>query len=247
MKMLNKTIRLGVNIDHIATLRNARDDGYIDLTRVAKALKKSRVHSITVHLREDRRHIKDEDVKLLKKINILPINLEMAPTNEMMNFCKKVKPFACCIVPEKREEKTTEGGLDLEKNYEIIKKIILNLKKINTRTSLFIEPCEKQIRIANQLQVDAVELHTGKYAKLYEKKKYMKELKQIENAANFCYKLGMECHAGHGLNLKNVRQILSIKYISELNIGYFIVAESVFQGLEKVIGNFKNLMNKRIK
>ena len=167
MKMLNKTIRLGVNIDHIATLRNARDDGYIDLIKVAKVLKKSRVHSITVHLREDRRHIKDEDVRLLKKNNILPINLEMAPTNEMMNFCKKVKPFACCIVPEKREEKTTEGGLDLEKNYKIIKKIILSLKKINTRTSLFIEPCEKQIRIANQLQVDAVELHTGKYAKLY--------------------------------------------------------------------------------
>ena len=245
--MLKKKTRLGVNIDHIATLRNARDDGYIDLSRVAKILKKSKVHSITVHLREDRRHIKDDDVRQLKKINILPINLEMAPTKEMMNFCKEVKPFACCIVPEKRQEKTTEGGLDLKKNYDTLKEIISVLKPINVRISLFIEPCIEQVKIASKLDVDAVELHTGKYAKLFEKKKYKDELKQIAKVSNFCYKLGMECHAGHGLNLWNVRKILSLRHITELNIGYFIVTESLFYGIEKTLGKFMKLIENRRK
>ncbi len=241
--MLKKNTRLGVNIDHIATLRNARDDGYIELGHVAKILKRLKVHSITVHLREDRRHIKDNDVRLLKKLNILPINLEMAPTSEMLNFCKEVKPFACCIVPEKRQEKTTEGGLNLKKNYGKLRDIIHELKRLNIRISLFIEPCEKQVEIASELKADAVELHTGKYAELFEKKKYHNELKQIENVSKFCYNIGMECHAGHGLNLKNVKKIIAIKHIAELNIGYFIVAQSIFNGIGNVITDFLDLID----
>ena len=239
-----KKLRLGVNIDHFATLRNQRKEVYIDLIDVAKTLKKMDVNSITVHLREDRRHIKDNDLENLVKANILPINLEMAPTNEMRKICKTLSPFACCIVPEKRSELTTEGGLDVKNNLSNLESILFEIKqKKQIRTSLFIEPDINQIKLAKKLGVNAIEIHTGKYSNLFQIGKYNTELKKITEAANFAHKLGLEVHAGHGLNLRNVKNIIDIKSISELNIGYSIVAQSIFSGLKNVIEMYKKLMN----
>ena len=238
-----KKIRLGVNIDHFATLRNQRTEKYIHLNEIAEILKMKEVNSITVHLREDRRHIKDNDVIELVNNEILPINLEMAATKEMQDFCKNVKPFACCIVPEKRRELTTEGGLNVKKNFPKLKKILTEIKKIRIRTSLFIDPNFDQIESASKLGVDAIEIHTGRYANLFENGNYTKELNQIIKASEFAKKLGLEVHAGHGLNLKNVKNIIDIKSISELNIGYSIVVESIFIGLKNVLDKYQELMN----
>ena len=238
-----KTIRLGVNIDHFATLRNQRTEKYIHLNEIVEILKINEINSITVHLREDRRHIKDKDVIELVNNEILPINLEMAATKEMQDICKNVRPFACCIVPEKRSELTTEGGLNVKKNFPKLKKILTEIKKIRIRTSLFIDPNFDQIELASKLGVDAIEIHTGRYANLFDNGNYTKELDQIIKASEFAKKLGMEVHAGHGLNLRNVKNIIDIKSISELNIGYSIVVESIFIGLENVIGKYKDLMD----
>ena len=238
-----KKIRLGVNIDHFATLRNQRTEKYIHLNEIAEILKMKEVNSITVHLREDRRHIKDNDVIELLNNEILPINLEMAATKEMQDICKNVKPFACCIVPEKRNELTTEGGLNVKKNFPKLKKILTEIKKIRIRTSLFIDPNFDQIEAASKLGVDAIEIHTGRYANLFENGNYTKELNQIIEASEFAKKLGLEVHAGHGLNLKNVKNIIDIKSISELNIGYSIVVESIFIGLKNVLDKYKELLN----
>ena len=238
-----KKIRLGVNIDHFATLRNQRTEKYIHLNEIVEILKMKEVNSITVHLREDRRHIKDNDVIKLVNNEILPINLEMAATKEMQDFCKNVKPFACCIVPEKRRELTTEGGLNVKKNFPKLKKILTEIKKIRIRTSLFIDPNFDQIESASKLGVDAIEIHTGRYANLFENGNYTKELNQIIKASEFAKKLGLEVHAGHGLNLKNVKNIIDIKSISELNIGYSIVVESIFIGLKNVLDKYQELMN----
>ncbi len=238
-----KKIRLGVNIDHFATLRNQRTEKYIHLNEIVEILKMKEVNSITVHLREDRRHIKDNDVIELVNNEILPINLEMAATKEMQDFCKNVKPFACCIVPEKRRELTTEGGLNVKKNFPKLKKILTEIKKIRIRTSLFIDPNFDQIESASKLGVDAIEIHTGRYANLFENGNYTKELNQIIKASEFAKKLGLEVHAGHGLNLKNVKNIIDIKSISELNIGYSIVVESIFIGLKNVLDKYQELMN----
>ena len=242
--MKKKNINLGVNIDHIATLRNVRNDGYIDLIEISKILRSLSVDSLTIHLREDRRHIRDEDVINLKKSNVLPINLEMAPTNFMKNFCFKIEPFACCIVPEKREEITTEGGLDVKKNFKFLKNIIDKLKKKNIRVSLFIEPNLKDIEIAKQLGSDAVELHTGKFSRLFSKTGGDKEFIKLNKAAVFATDIGLECHAGHGLNFQNVKKIISIPEIVELNIGYFIIAESVKYGIKKVIQDLQKIIYK---
>lgn len=242
--MKKKKVNLGVNIDHIATLRNVRNDGYIDLIEISKILRSLSVNSLTVHLREDRRHILDEDVISLKKSNVLPINLEMAPTHFMKNFCFKLEPFACCIVPEKREEITTEGGLNVKKNYKILKTIIDKLKKKKIRISLFIEPNIKDIKIAKKLGSDAVELHTGKFSRLFLKTGEDKEFIKLKKAAAFASEIGLECHAGHGLNYQNIKKIISISEIVELNIGYFIVAESVKFGIKKVIQDLQKIIYK---
>ena len=233
--------KLGVNIDHIATLRNARNDGYLDIIKIVRLLKKYGVDSITVHLREDRRHIKDADVFILREKNILPLNLEMGPTIEMRDICLKLKPFACCIVPENREELTTEGGLNVIKKFDSLKQIIEPLKSTNIRISLFIEPCIEQIKAAQNLGASAIEIHTGKFANEFLKGDYKKELEKINLAVNFAFSIGLECHAGHGLNFNNVLEIIENKNIVELNVGYFIVAQSIFEGLSSVIQKFNKI------
>ena len=240
-----KKKRLGVNIDHVATIRNARGESYPDPLRAALVAQKSGANSITIHLREDRRHIKDFDLRNInKKLNI-PLNLEMAPTKEMLKIALKNKPNYVCIVPEKRSEITTEGGLNIKKNTKFLKRAINKLKLKNIRVSLFIEPKISNIILARKLKADCVELHTGKYSNLFNSKKSTKSsFLELKKSANYANKVGLEVHVGHGLTYNSIRQISKVKCISEFNIGHFIVAESVFVGLKKVIQIFKKLIDK---
>ena len=240
---MKKKIRLGVNIDHVATLRNARNENFPNLSDVAILLTKCEVDLITVHLREDRRHILDKDVFDLKSNNFLPVNLEMASTTEMKEICIKVSPEFCCIVPEKREELTTEGGLNVRKQVKYLKEYIENIKYNGTKVSLFIDPDIDQIDAAIEVGADAVELHTGKYSLLYEKGTHKNELERIQESAEYCAKNKIVCNAGHGLNFKNVSNISKIENISELNVGHFIVAQSLFNGLKETIFKFREIIN----
>ena len=241
---MNKT-RLGVNIDHVATLRNAREETYPDPLRVALLAQESGADSITIHLREDRRHIRDSDLKNLKKKIKIPLNLEMAPTKEMLNIAIRYKPNFVCIVPEKRREITTEGGLNVEKNAKFLKKIIEKLKKHKIRVSLFIEPSIFDIELSKKLGAHCVELHTGKFCNLFNKnKKTRSVLATLKKSAYYAKKLGLEVHAGHGLTYQSVYQISKIKHISEFNIGHFIVSESLFVGIKNSIKKFKKIINK---
>tara|TARA_B100001123_G_C15334926_1_gene1032481 strand:- start:2981 stop:3706 length:726 start_codon:yes stop_codon:yes gene_type:complete len=237
--------RLGVNIDHIATIRNARGEKYPDPLKGALIAQKSGADSITVHLREDRRHIKDNDLKkIIKKIQI-PINLEMAPTREMLKIAIKYKPDFVCIVPEKRKEITTEGGLNLKKKIKFLKNIILQLKKYKIRVSLFIEPKISDIKLAKLHGADCVELHTGEFCNLLNSNKNSKtSLNNIRKASNYAKKIGLEIHAGHGLTYQSAFIVSRIKNISEFNIGHFIIGESLFIGLEKSIKRIKKIINK---
>ena len=237
--------RLGVNIDHVATIRNARGEKYPSPLRAALFAEKCGANSITIHLREDRRHIRDKDLKEIKKRLKIPLNLEMAPTKEMLNIALKYKPKYVCIVPEKRDEITTEGGLNLNKKKKYLKKIIKELKKRKIRVSLFIEPKIADINLSKTLGADCVEIHTGKYCNsINDKKKVDTEFIKLKKAASYADKISLEVHAGHGLTYKSANKISKIKYISELNIGHFIIAESIFFGLKKTIRNFKNIIYK---
>ncbi len=240
---MKKKIRLGVNIDHVATLRNARGEDFPNLIEVVKVLKELKVNSVTVHLREDRRHINDKDIEDLSECNLLPINLEMAATEEMKQKCILHKPFACCIVPERREELTTEGGLDVMAQKSYLNSFLPEIINCGIRTSLFIDPCLEQIKVANDLGVNAVELHTGKYSRLFKEENFDDELKRLENAARFCSNLGIECHAGHGLDFFNVKNISNIQEIEELNVGHFLISNAIFDGLKKTIINFQNIVS----
>ncbi len=240
---MKKKIRLGVNIDHVATLRNARNENYPNLLDVAKILKEIKVDLITVHLREDRRHIKDKDLKDLKRCNLLPLNLEMAATEEMKNICLETNPFSCCIVPEKREELTTEGGLNVKDQKDYLAKLIPQIQKSGTKLSLFIDPDIDQIKAASSLGVKVVEIHTGSYSRSFEKQDYLKELKRIQDAALACKEFGIDCHAGHGLNFDNVKKISDIDNVIELNVGHFLISNSIFHGLERTIKNFMKIIN----
>jgi len=236
-------IRLGVNIDHVATVRNARGENYPDPYKAAQIAKRSGASSITVHLREDRRHITDKDLFKIVKLKNIRVNLEMAPTEEMLKIALKSKPSFVCIVPEKREELTTEGGLNLGKNISRIKKIIYYLKKKRIRTSLFIEPKIRDIKKTKELGADCIELHTGRFCNLFNSnKKFLNEFIRIKNSAQYANKIGLEVHAGHGLTYQSAKIIKKIKNIKEFNIGHFIISEAIFISLKQTILNFKKVL-----
>tara|TARA_B100000029_G_scaffold65503_1_gene58505 strand:- start:3252 stop:3977 length:726 start_codon:yes stop_codon:yes gene_type:complete len=237
--------RLGVNIDHVATIRNARGENYPNPLKAALLAQKFGADSITIHVREDRRHIREKDLYEIKKKLKIPLNLEMAPTKEMLRISLKHKPEYVCIVPEKRREITTEGGLNLKRNSNLIKKVIIKLKKKRIRTSLFIEPNIKDIKIAKNLHADCIEIHTGKICNLHNKKKSIKnEFKKIQKAVNFANNIGLEVHAGHGITFSSAKLLSKIKGIKEFNIGHFLIGESIFIGIRDCIKIFKKILKK---
>ena len=235
--------RLGVNIDHVATLRNARGEKHPDPFVCAKFVKKAGADSITIHLREDRRHINDVDAKKICSIKNLLVNLEISTNPKIVKIALKIKPNFICIVPENRKEVTTEGGLNLINNKRNIKKILSKFRNKKIRTSLFINPSLNDVKISNELGADCIEIHTGHLANLVKsKKKCFRELRNIKKCSLFGNKLGMEVHAGHGLDYKTTKILSKIKEIKEFNIGHYLIGESVFFGLEKVIKNFKKII-----
>ena len=235
-----KKIRLGVNIDHVATVRNARGEKYPSPLQAAICAQKAGADSITVHLREDRRQINDDDLKKIKSKLRIPLNLEIAATKEMLRIALKHKPPFICIVPEKRKEVTTEGGLNLNFNKILLKKIINKLKKNKIRVSLFIEPNVKDINKAKLLNVDCIEIHTGKFCNLInESKNFNNELNKIKKAVSLANSIGLEVHAGHGLTYKSAKILSNTIGIKEFNIGHFLVGESIFLGLGNTIKQFK--------
>ena len=234
--------RLGVNIDHIATLRNARGGFHPDPLLAAKLAIKCGADSVTIHLREDRRHIKDQDLIKICKNKKIPLNLEIAANMEIVKVALKHKPNFVCIVPEKRKEITTEGGLNLKKNRNKIKKIILKLQKFKIRTSLFINPNIKNVKLSKELKPDCIELHTGKLSDLIKlNKDFSKEFSKIKNCAKFGNSIGLEIHAGHGMDYKTTKILNKIKEIKEFNIGHFIIGESIFNGFRQVIQKIKRI------
>ena len=235
--------RLGVNIDHVATLRNARGEKHPDPYTVALQVLKSGADSITVHLREDRRHIKDLDLKILSSNKSIPINLEIASDSTMIKIALKFKPSYICLVPEKRNEITTEGGLNLKKNKNKIKKIINVFNSKNIRTSLFINPSLQDIKLSKILGSKCIEIHTGRISNLIKQNKsYTKELNKIKKCAIYAKNIGLEVHAGHGMNYKSTKILNEIKQIEEFNIGHFIIGESVSHGISKVVKKFINIL-----
>ncbi len=239
-------IRLGINIDHVATVRNARGESHPDPLIAAKYVKKLGADSITIHLREDRRHIKDIDAKKICSIKNLRVNLEISSNLKMIKTALKIKPNYICIVPENRKEITTEGGLNLKKNKESLKVIIDKFKKNNIRTSLFINPTLTDIKISKELKSDCVEIHTGKLANLVKSKKnFTDEYKRIKKCSILANRLNIEVHAGHGLDYKTTKILTKITQIKEFNIGHFIIGESIFFGLKQVIKDFKKILRKQ--
>ena len=238
-----KRIRLGVNIDHVATVRNARGETYPSPLRAALLAQKNGADSVTIHLREDRRHINENDLKKIKNKIKIPLNLEIAATKEMLRIASKSKPPFICIVPEKRKEITTEGGLNLNHNRSFLKKLITDLKKRKIRISLFIEPNLKDINEAKNLNADCIEIHTGKICNLINmNKNFTNELKRIKKAVKEGNKLGLEVHAGHGLTFKSAQILTKVKGIEEFNIGHFLIGESIFEGMSSVIKTFKKIL-----
>ena len=238
-------IRLGVNIDHVATLRNARGETHPDPVNAAKFVKKSGADSITIHLREDRRHINDYDAKQICSLKKIPVNLEISTNSKIVKIALKIKPNFVCIVPENRKEVTTEGGLNLKKNKKKLKNIISKFKKKKIRTSLFINPSINDIKISNNLGVDCIEIHTGHLANLVKSKKnFLTEFKKIKKCTFFASNLGIEVHAGHGLDYNTTKLLSKIKLIKEFNIGHYLIGESIFCGLPNVIRNFKKIIKK---
>ena len=235
--------RLGVNIDHIATIRNARGEQHPDPYYAAILVNKMGADSITIHLREDKRHIKDLDAKKICSLKKVLVNLEISMNKNIVKNALKIKPNYICIVPENRKEITTEGGLNLYKHKKKLQKIIHKFKKNKIRTSLFINPSIKDIKQSQKLKVDCVEIHTGKISNLIKSKKnYNIELNRIKKSAILANKLNLEVHAGHGLDYKTTKVLSKIKEIQEFNIGHFIIGESIFFGLSKVIKNFKRII-----
>ena len=235
-------LRLGVNIDHVATVRNARGSGYPDPVRAALLAVEAGADGITAHLREDRRHITDDDIARLATGLTVPLNLEMAATDEMLAIALKHRPHAACIVPEKREERTTEGGIDAAGQFERLSPIVAQLREAGVRVSLFIEPDAAQIDAAIRLGAPVVELHTGRYAEL-DGEARTAELRRLSDAAALAAKNGIEVHAGHGLTFDNVGPIAAIPQVRELNIGHFLIGEALFVGLDGAVRRMREEMD----
>lgn len=240
--MDKKHILLGVNIDHIATLRQVRGTTYPEPVQAALVAEQAGADGITAHLREDRRHIQDRDIFLLKDMLHTRLNMEMAVTDEMVGLAIKVQPYACCLVPEKREELTTEGGLDVSDNLKRIQWACDNLKGAGVEVSLFIDPDEAQIDAAVKAGAPVVELHTGCYATAKNPAQQAEELARIRRAAHYAHSAGLQVNAGHGLNFYNVEAICAIPEIVELNIGHSIIAQALFSGLAQTVKDLKQIM-----
>jgi pyridoxine 5-phosphate synthase len=239
---LTDKLRLGVNIDHVATIRNARGGDHPDPVKAALIAAKNGADGITAHLREDRRHIRDDDLARLMDALTIPLNLEMAATNEMLEIALRHTPHAACIVPERREERTTEGGLDAAGQDNQLMPFIEKLLAAKIRVSLFIEPDPRQIEAAIRLKVPVVEFHVGRYAHL-EGRAQADELRRIADAAALARKNGIEPHAGHGLTFENVIPVAAIPQIAELNIGHFLIGEAIFGGLAESVAHMRSLMD----
>lgn len=239
---MTEHLRLGVNIDHVATVRNARGAGYPDPVKAALIAAQAGADGITAHLREDRRHITDDDIARLSAELTVPLNLEMAATEEMLAIALKHRPHAACIVPEKREERTTEGGLDAAGQRAWLGPMVARLGGAGIRVSLFIEPDPRQIEAALYLGVPVVELHTGRYAEL-DGEAGAQELRRLSDAAALAAKNGIEVHAGHGLTYDNVVAVAAIPQVRELNIGHFLIADAVFIGLPEVVRKMRAAMD----
>ena len=235
-------LRLGVNIDHVATIRNARGGEHPDPLRAAEAAERAGADGITAHLREDRRHITDADIHRLMGGIALPLNLEMAATDEMLAIALAHRPHAACIVPEKREERTTEGGLDAAGQFAALVPIVDQLGAAGIRVSLFIEPSERQVDAALRLGVPVIEFHTGRFAHAAGEDRLV-ELRRLADAAALAAKNGIEPHAGHGLTFDNVVPVAAIPQIAELNIGHFLIGEAIFTGLEASVARMRSLMD----
>lgn len=237
-----RPLRLGVNIDHVATIRNARGGAHPDPVRAAKLAAAAGADGITAHLREDRRHISDADIAALAREIALPLNLEMAATETMLAIALHHRPHAACLVPERRQELTTEGGLDVAGAHDRLAPFVARLAQAEIRTSLFIDPDEKQVRVARTIGAPVVELHTGAYCDAAGIAR-TRELERLRRAAALADELGLECHAGHGLSFETVGAVAAIPTIVELNIGHFLIGEAIFGGLDSAIKRMRALMD----
>lgn len=237
---------LGVNIDHIATLRQARGTRYPDPVAAAHLAEQAGADSITVHLREDRRHIQERDVRILKETLVTPMNLEMALTDEMLSIAEKIQPKFCCLVPEKRKELTTEGGLDVKGQLSRIKEACSRLKEAGIRISLFVDADEEQIQAASDCLASYIEIHTGHYADAQNDQSVKQELNKIIRSVDYALAAGLKVNAGHGLNYQNVMPIAAIPEILELNIGHSIIARAVLSGLPEAVREMKKLINESV-
>ena len=242
----SEKLRLGVNIDHVATVRNARGGGYPDPLRAARAAQEAGADGITAHLREDRRHITDSDIEGLLDVLSVPLNFEMAATDEMQRIALRHKPHAVCIVPEKREERTTEGGLEVAREENRLAHFIAPLREAGCRVSIFIAADRRQIEAANRIGAEVIELHTGAYCDAYAEGRWdaaEDELKKLREMAAFGHDLGLEIHAGHGLTYDTVSPIAAFPQVRELNIGHFLIGEAIFLGLGPAIAEMRRLMD----
>lgn len=239
-------LRLGVNIDHVATVRNARGSAYPDPVRAARLAEAAGADGITAHLREDRRHISDADIEGLMAALTKPLNFEMAATEEMQRIALRHKPHAVCIVPEKREERTTEGGLEVAREENRLAHFIAPLREAGSRVSIFIAADKRQIEAAHRIGAEVIELHTGAYCDYHAEGKFAErdyELKRLTDMAEFADGLGLEVHAGHGLTYETVQPVAALPQIMELNIGHFLIGEAIFLGLADAIGEMRRLMD----
>jgi pyridoxine 5-phosphate synthase len=244
--MSGNILRLGVNIDHVATVRNARGGDTPDPLRAAKLAEQAGADGITAHLREDRRHISDADIDGLMEVLSVPLNFEMAATDEMQKIALRHKPHAVCIVPEKREERTTEGGLEVAREENKLAHFIAPLRDVGCRVSIFIAADQKQIEAAHRIGAEVIELHTGAYCDAHAEGRFDdrdRELESLREMSAFAHSLGLEVHAGHGLTYETVQPVAAFPEVRELNIGHFLIGEAIFRGIEPAIHEMRRLMD----